>query len=337
MKTTERLSVSLRPFRDEDLPAVLELLDASLGGGPAGQRPPEFFRWKHLENPFGRSYMLLAEADDRLVGFRSFMRWRFDLSGEPVRAVRAVDTATHPDYQGLGVFRRLTTTAIEDLRTDTDLIFNTPNGKSLPGYLRMGWREVMDVPIRVRVRRPLRFVRHLRYRRDLMENTREPVDSEQGPLKAAWNEVAALAGTGDGRRLHTSRDETYLGWRYSRPPLLQYEVTEERDVDGLRGAIVYRVRARGRLQEATVVDLFVHPGDRACAARLLRRVASESRVDHVTCSFPTGSVQARAASRTGFLRSPEGLTLVANPLADLSVNVFAADSWSLALGDLEVF
>ena len=97
MKTSERLSISLRPFRDEDQPAVLELLGASLGGGPAGRRPPEFFRWKHLENPFGRSYMLLAEAEGRLVGFRSFMRWRFDLAGESVRAVRAVDTATHPD------------------------------------------------------------------------------------------------------------------------------------------------------------------------------------------------------------------------------------------------
>jgi GNAT superfamily N-acetyltransferase len=335
MKTSERLSISLRPFRDEDEPAVLELLDASLGGGPAGRRPPEFFRWKHLENPFGHSYMLLAEAEDRLVGFRSFMRWRFDLAGEPVRAVRAVDTATHPDYQGLGIFRRLTTTAIEDLRADADLIFNTPNEKSLPGYLKMGWRRVAEVPIRVRVRRPIRFVRHLRSRHDALASP-PSLDESAPAARPPWSEATALASWGDARRLGTVRDEAYLRWRYE-GPLLPYRTLEEREAGDLRGVAVYRVRPRGRLREATVVDLLVLPGDRACASRLLRRVVREADVDHLTCSFPGGSVQARAATRAGFLPSPEGLTLVANPLGDVAVDVFSLDSWSLTLGDLEVF
>ena len=336
MKTSERLSVSLRPFRDEDQPAVLKLLDASLGGGPAGRRPPEFFRWKHLENPFGRSYMLLAEADGTLVGFRSFMRWRFDLGGESVRAVRAVDTATHPDYQGLGIFRQLTTTAIEELRAEADLIFNTPNDKSLPGYLKMGWRRVADVPIRVRVRRPIRFLRHVRTRHDpavSAARVKEPAPS----IDAAWSEAAALASWRDGHRLATERDEAYLRWRYADAPLLPYRAVEEREGDDLRGAAVYRVRTRGRLREATVVELLVRRGDRECASRLLRQVVRQADVDHLTCSFPSGSVQATAAARTGFLPSPEGLTLVANPLREMTVDLWSLRSWALSLGDLEVF
>ena len=43
-------------------------------------------------------------------------------------------------------------------RDQADLIFNTPNEKSLPGYLKMGWTVVGHVPIYVRVRRPVRFV-----------------------------------------------------------------------------------------------------------------------------------------------------------------------------------
>ena len=65
---------------------------------------------------------------------------------------------------GTGVFTRLTLAALEELKIDTDLVFNTPNGKSLPGYLKMGWRRVMDVPIRVRVRRPVRFAHLVRSR-----------------------------------------------------------------------------------------------------------------------------------------------------------------------------
>jgi len=94
---------------------VLDLLGLTLGVGPAGRRPAEFFRWKHLENPFGPSLMLVAEADGRLVGLRAFMRWRFAAGDRQLRAVRAVDTATHPDYQGMGVFSRLTRAALDAL------------------------------------------------------------------------------------------------------------------------------------------------------------------------------------------------------------------------------
>ena len=86
-----------------------------------------------------------------------------------------------------------------------------------------------------------------------------------------------------------------------------------------------------------MVELLAYPGDRACAARLLRRVVREADVDHVTCSFPEGSVQAAAAWRTGFMPSPEGLTLVANPLRDLAIDTSSLRSWELTLGDLEVF
>ena len=56
--------VEIRPYRDGDEPAVLELLRVSLGRGPAGDRTPELFRWKHVENPFGRSLMLVAAHED---------------------------------------------------------------------------------------------------------------------------------------------------------------------------------------------------------------------------------------------------------------------------------
>src|SRR6478736_1311829 len=124
--------IELRPYEDRDEPAVLSLLQASLGGGPAGSRPGEFFRWKHLRSPFGPSYMLVAEADGRLVGLRAFMRWRFVAGDVTLHAMRAVDTATHPEFQGRGIFSALTRRALDDLRGQADLIFNTPNEKSLP-------------------------------------------------------------------------------------------------------------------------------------------------------------------------------------------------------------
>ena len=75
-------AIHVRMYRDEDLPAVLELLRASLGESPLLQRTPHLFRWKHIDNPFGRSVMLVAEVNDTIVGLRAFMRWQLDHRGD---------------------------------------------------------------------------------------------------------------------------------------------------------------------------------------------------------------------------------------------------------------
>ena len=83
-------------------------------------------------------------------GFRTLMRWEF-LDGERVvRAVRAVDTATHPDYQGRSIFTRLTLHALDELVAEgVEFVFNTPNEQSRPGYLKMGWQVVGQLPTAV--------------------------------------------------------------------------------------------------------------------------------------------------------------------------------------------
>ncbi len=142
-------TITVRPYIDDDLAAVLDLLRAALGETPLLRRTPELFTWKHIANPFGRSIMLLAEVDGRVAGLRAFMRW--DLvtpEGETLRCVRAVDTATHPDFQRLGIFRRLTLAALEQAAADgIDMVFNTPNPKSGAGYLSMGWTEVGSIGV----------------------------------------------------------------------------------------------------------------------------------------------------------------------------------------------
>ena len=327
--------VSVRPFIRTDLPRVLELLNAALGGGPAGRRPPEFFEWKHLQNPFGPSLLLVAEQDNQLIGLRAFMRWRFVTGGRSINAVRAVDTATHPNHQGKGAFSRLTRTALETLGDEVDLVFNTPNGKSGPGYLKMGWREVGRVPVAIRVRHPLRLLAggcaRIRpeppARAELAARVLERTASVAGLLERE----PVPAG------LATARGLDYMRWRYGAAPLLGYRaVTEERD-GRLVGLAVFRVRRRGRHWESTVTELLAGD-DGSTARRLLRGVVRAAPVDHLTMHVPARSPLARAALTSGFLPAPAGVRLVVNPLGG-GIGPDPADlgSWSLSLGDIEVF
>jgi GNAT superfamily N-acetyltransferase len=336
-------TLAIRPYQDRDEAAVLELLRAALGEGPTGRRSAEFFRWKHFANPFGSSVMLVAEADGRIVGLRAFMRWRFVTSERELAAVRAVDTATHPGYQRMGIFSRLTRAALEVLRDEADLVFNTPNDKSLPGYLKLGWRLVGKVPISVRVRRPLHFAWRLRHLKEdgvvapspshgVGESVLDVLDDEEQVTRL----ISELDAPID--RLVTPRDLHYLRWRYGAAPQLGYRAVSVHSGGRLDGLAIFRLRPRGGLQEATVSEVLVPGGDAGTARRLLRLIARTVSVDHITAHFTPGSSAAQAAILAGFVRSPVGMAFVTNVLkTGLHPDPTQLGSWSLSLGDLEVF
>ncbi|MDT0649636.1 GNAT family N-acetyltransferase [Autumnicola edwardsiae] len=120
-----------------DIPEIADLLLTSL----SDTNNKEHFIWKHIKNPFGKSYGLLACDEGKIVGVRMFMFWEFARDGKVVKAIRPVDTITHPEYRGKGIFKKLTLDGLEKCRDRYDLIFNTPNNNSFPGYLKMGWQK----------------------------------------------------------------------------------------------------------------------------------------------------------------------------------------------------
>jgi GNAT superfamily N-acetyltransferase len=339
--TTRPSELTLRPYRDADEEVVLALLRETLGAGPGGDRSSAFFRWKHHDNPFGPSFILLAEAEGRIVGVRAFLRWRFQWGDRTLRAVRAVDTATHPSFQGRGVFSRLTREALTTLGDDVDLVFNTPNDRSLPGYLKMGWRIVGRVPISVRVRRPVALMTGGLRRPGPEKPVRPmpPVSAATAAEVLADDRMFDLVATvsPDPRRLVTPREVAFLRWRYGAAPLLGYRAIPVERGGKLEGVALFRVRARGGLWESTLAEVVASPGAARASRTLLGAVPNAAPVDHVTCSFPSGSVLSRAARRRGFLRVPGGVLLVANPRRQDLPSVTDLRAWALSLGDVEVF
>lgn len=337
--------LSIRAYRDADEAEVLDLIRGSLGGGPAGERPPEYFRWKHLKNPFGRSFMIVAESGGEIIGFRALMRWRFVVGDRTIEAVRPVDTVTHPEHRGRGVFSKLTRTALDTLSDEVDLVFNTPNPNSLPGYVKMGWRIVGQVPVRVHVRRPGRFVgwkfRRGRASSDAPGAERPSVDAPTADVafrddRSVESLIARAEVPGAGYA--TPRSIGFLRWRYGEAPLLGYHAVTLEAGGELSGMCVFRLRREGPLWGASVADVLVAPGDVDTARSLLRKVRRATDVDYLAATFPDGSAADQAFRRSLAIRAPRGMTLVANPLRpDLSPDPLVLSSWAVSTGDVEVF
>lgn len=311
--------ITTRVMEKNDVGSVLDLLRASLGEPPLLKRTPDLFNWKHFHNPFGDSIAVLAEADDRIVGLRAFMRW--DLitrDGSTVRCVRAVDTATHPDFQRRGIFRRLTEEAIEvAVENDVDLVFNTPNEKSGAGYLSMGWKEVGPVGVMARLSPRL-----------LTDRMRPPAS---GPEAFIANPIPAWPITVTDREplgLRTRRTQSYLRWRFGSHPTARYYQVTSGDSVG-----VVRPNVRKGRRELILADVF---GNRPGAA--IRRAARQARSGYVAAWFSPGTPERKAAARSGLLPVPgvSALTLMARPLRELDQDVWSMSSWDLAISDLEL-
>ncbi|MGK2928785.1 MAG: GNAT family N-acetyltransferase [Acidimicrobiales bacterium] len=298
----------------DDVDAIVELAGRSLGWA-GDERDRAFFRWKHLENPFGVSPGWAAFDGDRMVAFRTLLRWRFSQAGADLSMVRAVDTATDPDFQGKGLFRWLTTEAVESLTSDgVDAVFNTPNDQSRPGYLKMGWSVLGRPTLMVQPASPVAAVRMARAR-VAAEKWSTPVSVGE-PVSDMLDELVAPVSV-KRRGWSTPRTRDYLSWRYGFEPL-HYRAIEVRG-----GHAVFRVRGRGPLREVALVEWLSPEPDPGAVLRLVRAAG-----DYAVAIGPT--------FRHGFVPLPrQGPIVTWRPLARSAVP--ALDDVRFSLGDIELF
>jgi GNAT superfamily N-acetyltransferase len=322
----------LRAVTDGDLSEVLSLLQASLGWVPDAQFEA-FFRWKHHDNPFGRSPGWVAVEDGRILSFRTFLRWEWQRDGTIVRAVRAVDTATHPDAQGRGLFRTLTLHAVDAMRDDgVAFVFNTPNTQSRPGYLKMGWIDVGRPPVRVRPRSPFAAIR--------VASARVPADKWSLPTTAGEAIADALADdaaldallrrlpSAPRGALRTNRSVAQLRWRFGFGPLAYRAERIGTSIDD--GLVVFRLRRRGPATEAAVLDVLAPAGSTSAVRRAVRRILRTSGADYAITLGPD------RALAEGLLPLPgQGPILTWRAVNEETVTPLEA--WRVGLGDIELF
>ena len=324
--------LTLRPATDTDEPAVVALLRSAIGW-PADAPLADFFRWKHHDNPFGRSPAWVAVDDGVVVGLRVFLRWEFESEAGTVRAVRAVDTATAATHQGQGIFTRLTLHGIDACRSEgVTMVFNTPNDKSRPGYLKMGWDLVGRLPTAFR---PCRVG-------GLPSLARAGVPAERFSTSTTAGEAVAdvlgdhraiddlLASQPQPTGLRTRRSPSYLWWRYCGFEPLRY-----RTVVGASGpsdgVAIFRLRRRGPALEAAIVEV-LSPGDEPRPRRrLLNAVVRACGADYAVLL-----ARAAAVAAAGFAPLPGRGPILTFRGLDRGPKP-ALSKWHLGLGDVELF
>lgn len=309
--------MEIRKAQNQDIPQIVELLKTTLGEQLL-TKSEALWNWKHRQNPFGASPVLLAEENSQLVGVRAFLPWKYSVGDKQYSAYRAVDTAVHPDYQGKGIFTKLTLDLINEIRAEgADFIFNTPNEKSAPGYLKMGWEKYKKLPL------------HL----SLNPNFHK----KPGLTDSNWKEIETLLPSFEKKsknstKLVTSIQPGFIQWRYAECPLFPYSYL----TDHYSYLLVYRVKKGKWTNELRICDLYktdnFNPQAKANLQRGLTSTINNSGCHVVSYS---GLLDNRDLD-LHFLPKLSLGPLVTLRVVNSSINPFELP-WSWSLGDLEVF
>ena len=310
----------------------IHLIRLALGeGSERSPRTLEFFIWKHEATPFGRSYRLGARAgvDGELAGLRLFQRWRLVRDAQTFEAVRAVDTSTHPEHQRRGIFTALTLRALQDLTEEnSDLVFNTPNRNSLPGYLKMGWELADQISLKVK---------WLGGRAHSTSSAGCSLDDILGDFSPSDID-GLLEQTRVPGKLQIAKSLSYLKWRYSEHPTVSYlYAAQSAQISGeIEALLVWCETRRARLSEFTVCELFAR--SEGAAQEVLRAAFAGSRCHYAVWVSSSSPVAEAAIDEQGFKVLPfKKLALTVYPLSERANLGIDGSSWCFSTGDLQVF
>jgi hypothetical protein len=292
--------VELVEGREVAIADILGVLEAGYGR-PFGE---DWFRWKHVEGPWGPSRPVVARDAGGPLGVVFGLPWRYRVDGDSVDGIRLVDGATTPRALRRGVFGRIGRELIDPTNGSVrpPIVMATATPEAQGAHVKNGATAVQPIRSWYRL---TRYSRAAVGTADLGADV--PSFGVAGHVTTAW-------------------DAASLRWRIDRRSGARYQVAHLVHADARHG-VVYRVGPRRTLL------LTARWGPSRECATLLRAVAWRHRA--VAVLAPAGAGTLESTPRAGV---PRGRSLLCvwdrrPPPAPLDLGHRA--TWGLSGLDLE--
>lgn len=221
---------TVRAYRSGDRSDFLSLYNTVFGH----DRSAEWFHWKYETNPFvDHVPIVVATANDRVVGCRSFFALEMSVDGEHRLALQPCDTMVHSDHRRRGLFDRMNELALERyVDGDPSFCFNFPNEQSKPGNEKYGWRPLGTVAMHYRPQNPVTVAIAL----SAADRSRQDGETQLTAAERALAEAITTAHRTCDRVLTRSRPDVRV-CRHETPPYAALESIYRRSIpDGIHTA-----------------------------------------------------------------------------------------------------
>ena len=112
---------------------------------------PAYLAWLYVANPDGPAVGFDAWDGERLAAHYVCIPARAWVEGREVPVLLSLNTATHPDYQGKGLFTKLAAMTFDaGANAGFDGVYGVANANSTPGFVRkLGFQLVRPLEARI--------------------------------------------------------------------------------------------------------------------------------------------------------------------------------------------
>lgn len=235
------------------------------------------WNWEYKKNPNKQLFILLATDNDKVVGHYSVIPVKMKIKNEELITSLSLDTMTHEDYRGKGIFPLLANKLYKEIgKMGIPITYGFPNKYSIkPIIKKCGWFEITDLPIYVLplnftnlinryiksrffskyVGNLLNFLTNLFLKKYKIPNRIKihRITEFDKSFDDLWNLIKKEL------KIGVIRDSNYLNWRYIQKPEDNYNIFVIKDKKILKGYIILKTEVRYGLRIGLIIDLLTVP------------------------------------------------------------------------------
>jgi hypothetical protein len=239
--------IALRESGPSEVEEVSGLLERCFEANPKAD--PEVMTWQYWSNPFGTTRSWVAVNDGRIVGHHAAYVVPMRRGSVHFSAAIQIDTATESEFRGRGLYGDLSRKLYASCRSDgVATMLGNPNEQALGPLRRVGWIEVADLRLYIRVLDPGWMSERTRLPGWVTRGSRRLLFRTTGPSDATVGDVVPegldrlVADCADDETASVDIGSDWWQWRFADHPKRPYFFIEVRRGGRLEAAAACRTR-----------------------------------------------------------------------------------------------
>jgi hypothetical protein len=316
---SKAFSWDIRKYKDGDEDAIFELLNLAFGKWHS----MEYWEWLYKRNPAGQAQVWLAEHNNKLISHHALIPVKMKVGNACLTASYGGDAATHPDYQGRGIYLSLANQGINNPAEGVPLRLLIPDRNSrlfketeYKGYICLlgPMTKVLNWSCLLR--------RSKHVKGQAIQDFRDTSEKKIGKFLPSGMEIRKIQQFDDKindfwkeisneYEIIVQRDKTYLDWRYVNHPEVRYSIYLATEGKRIVGYCVLREMAEENLRIGRIVDILGFTSPHNVVGQLIRMAVAnfrENKLDCVQCFISEKHPYKAMLWKAGFVPYPPSPT-----------------------------
>ena len=294
--------------------------------------------WQYKQNPKKRSFVYVARFKKRIVGYYHIVQHVLIVNKKKYIIGNVQDVAVDDEFQGRGIFKKLSNFANSDVDKYVDALYSFPNKNSIKTFLKYDKFSLVDyIPVFVL---PLKFFNQRSEKKLINSDKIVFFNHPNSKICKIFDKFSRT------HNIHLQRNKTFLNWRYKNSPKGNFIFIGLMKNNNISALIVVKHEKIYKNDVLIILD-FAFANKVEDLNKLISNFYIPFKKNYkLNASFLIMSGLSHCfyeLQKSGFIKVPKlfiprKLNLLARTSnKSLKTNIFNSANWLVTLGDWDIF